>query len=65
MQLFSGRKLTSIIMLGLALMLLGVLAVNAQPPVPHPEEESGTSYEDRQSIPRGSPGSRPSHPQGE
>jgi len=32
--------------LALALMLLAGLAVSAQPPVPHPEEENGTSYED-------------------
>ncbi len=40
------KKQIFIIGLVLALMLLSGLIVNAQPPVPHPEEESGTSYED-------------------
>jgi nitrate reductase gamma subunit len=39
-------RLIIILVAGLALMLLGGLAVSAQPPVPHPEEEDGISYED-------------------
>ena len=39
-------QLIIILAAGLALMLLGALAVSAQPPVPHPEEEDGLSYED-------------------
>ena len=46
MQPSSVGKLAFMIGLVLALMLLGGLAVSAQPPVPHPEEENGTSYED-------------------
>ena len=38
-------RLIIILAAGLALMLLGALAVSAQPPVPHPEEEDGISYE--------------------
>ena len=39
-------RLIIILATGLALMLLGALAVSAQPPVPHPVEEDGISYED-------------------
>ena len=39
-------RLIIILAAGLALMLLWGVAVSAQPPVPHPEEENGTSYED-------------------
>jgi nitrate reductase gamma subunit len=39
-------RLIIILAAGLVLMLLGALAVSAQPPVPHPEEEDGISYED-------------------
>lgn len=41
-----SKKLASTIVLGLVLMLLGGLVVGAQPPVPHPEEKDGISYED-------------------
>ncbi|MDH4135194.1 MAG: respiratory nitrate reductase subunit gamma [Anaerolineae bacterium] len=39
-------RLIIILAAGLVLMFLGALVVNAQPPVPHPEEEDGISYED-------------------
>jgi nitrate reductase gamma subunit len=39
-------RLIIIVAAGLALVLLGALAVSAQPPVPHPEQEDGLSYED-------------------
>jgi nitrate reductase gamma subunit len=39
-------RLIIILAVGLVLMFLGALAVSAQPPVPHPEEEDGLSYED-------------------
>lgn len=39
-------RMLIILAAGLALMFLGALAVSAQPPVPHPEEEGGLSYED-------------------
>jgi nitrate reductase gamma subunit len=52
-------RLFIILVAGLVLMFLGVLVVSAQPPVPHPVEEDGISYEDCEACHRTGDGSAP------